>query len=283
MIYISTGGFPDMTPSQSINYLAAHGVYHIELSGGKYETGILENLLTAKGFNLAIHNYFPPPAEPFVLNLASLNQDVETRSLKHVTDVLQYCKILGLKTYSLHGGFLIDPAPVELGNELTPRIVNDRQVALDKFIANLNLISQEAEKEGIQILVENNVISRKNMNVFGQNPLLMTSTDECLYVMEKTSKNVRLLVDVAHLKVSASTLNFDSSVFMRRLRPYTGGYHLSDNDGLEDLNMPFTEDSWFWGLLNTQVEYVTIEVYSRCGITLRKQLAIALSKLAVTS
>ena len=44
MIYISTGGFKNMTPTESIKYFNKNGINNIELSGGKYEEKIYEKL-----------------------------------------------------------------------------------------------------------------------------------------------------------------------------------------------------------------------------------------------
>ena len=45
-----------------------HGINNIELSGGCYDADQLTNLKKFKNkINFQIHNYFPPPAEPFVL------------------------------------------------------------------------------------------------------------------------------------------------------------------------------------------------------------------------
>ena len=45
------------------------------------------------------------------------------------------------------------------------------------------------------------------------------------------------LVDVAHLKVSANTLNFDAREYLEIFKKdKIGGYHLSDNNGLVDSN-----------------------------------------------
>ena len=51
MIYISTGGFKNMTPTESIKYFNKNGINNIELSGGKYEEKIYEKL---KKINLII-------------------------------------------------------------------------------------------------------------------------------------------------------------------------------------------------------------------------------------
>ena len=86
MIYISTGGFKSNTCSESIKALIKNGIFSIELSGGRHDTNqinFLESLIKNKNLSLQIHNYFPPPKDPFVLNLGSLDENISSKSFNH--------------------------------------------------------------------------------------------------------------------------------------------------------------------------------------------------------
>ena len=61
--------------------------------------------------------------------------------------------------------------------------------------------------------------------------LLMTGAEECEYVL-KYPNNVNMLLDVAHLKVSSTTLNFSAKEFIEICNKFIKGYLISDNDGL---------------------------------------------------
>ena len=63
-------------------------------------------------------------------------------------------------------------------------------------------------------------------------------------------------------------------------RSWISGYHLSDNDGLEDSNQPFTEDAWYWPYLKNDINYYTIEVYNNSPEQLSHQVDILRSKLS---
>ena len=47
-IYISTGGFSELSADKISNQLIAMGINSIELSGGKFSKNILENLVKLK-------------------------------------------------------------------------------------------------------------------------------------------------------------------------------------------------------------------------------------------
>ena len=116
---------------------------------------------------------------------------------------------------------------------------------------------------GIKIMIENNVFSANNKKEFEENPLLMCDAEECLKIFKQVSPDVKLLLDVAHLKVSANSLNFDPAEMMKKCSKYIGGYHLSDNTGLSDSNQSFLKDAWFWNYLKTDLDYYSIEVYGQ--------------------
>ena len=76
-ISISTGGFKNLTGLQAAKFLSNNQIDCIELSGGRYSKNQLKSLIQLKKkIRLRVHNYFPPPQIPFVLNLASNNKKI---------------------------------------------------------------------------------------------------------------------------------------------------------------------------------------------------------------
>ena len=76
----------------------------------------------------------------------------------------------------------------------------------------------------------------KNLKVFGENPLLLTNPSDILRFFKKTPKEVGLLLDLGHLKVSAKTEKFNLRSALKKLNNIVKGYHLSENNSLEDQN-----------------------------------------------
>jgi sugar phosphate isomerase/epimerase len=69
---------------------------------------LLNDLLELKAkYNLTYrcHNYFPPPPKSFVLNLASLDDDIFQMSMDHAKKALELSESLGADKYGLHAGF----------------------------------------------------------------------------------------------------------------------------------------------------------------------------------
>jgi len=128
-------------------------------------------------------------------------------------------------------------------------------------------------------MIENNVLSAKNAEEFSTNPLLMCDPEECREIMALLPSSVKQLIDVAHLKVSANSLKFDPSRMFELCGDRIAGFHLSDNNGLEDSNKPFHEDAWFWPYLKSDVDYYSVEVYGCTPTQLAQQANLVRSKL----
>ena len=282
MIYISTGGFKNQPASDTVKFLADDGFFSIELSGGIYEKNQLKklkNLQAEYGITFKVHNYFPPPLVPFVFNLASLNDDIARLSIQHAMNAIDYASELGSDVYSFHAGFLIDPGVSELGKIISGRVLYDRTEAMNVFIKRVNDLSKYAFSKNISLLIENNVVSDSNYKKFSGDPLLMTSVSECIYVMENTSTNVNLLIDVAHLKVSSKSLGLDSALLLTECKRWIKAYHLSDNNGLEDENKSFDTNSWFWAHITNGLGYYSLEVYTSSLKVLHEQYELAKIKV----
>lgn len=259
-IYISTGLNKTNLTSKFLNKLRQNKIKNIELSSGPYENNIFKKLKKVRNTNLLLHNYFPVPKKPFIINLASTNQKIFNKSLKHLKKAILYSSKLKLKYFSFHAGFLVDPKVEDFGKTLPKQIINERNKVLKLFIKRLNTLSKFAKKKDVMILVENNVLTKKNLIRFDKNPFLMTKLEECKKIMINTDENVRLLVDVAHLKVTSKTLNFDPKKYLKKLDKWIEAYHLSDNNGIADENKNLTSKSWFWKHLNNSAKYCTLEL-----------------------
>lgn len=280
MIYISTGGFNNKSFDEVIDYLNNFGINSFELSSGLYKDNLLNTLKKKNLSNkLVMHNYFPPHKSPFVFNLASLNKKIGEQSINHALNAIDYSSEIDSRVYSFHAGYLIDPNVDELGQKINKRVINKRDEAMEIFIKRVNEISVYANKKNVKLMIENNVLSKKNYEEFKDNPLLMIDSSETKNILDNTHDNVGLLVDVAHLKVSANTLNFSAIDYLKQFFDDIWGYHLSDNDGKADTNSPITKNSWFWPYINKNVNYFSVEVYQNNGDILKSQYNLAKTML----
>jgi sugar phosphate isomerase/epimerase len=281
MIFVSTGGIRAKSAVETALDFFKHGIPAIELSGGAYsETYETDLIALSKELKFQVHNYYPPPLQPFVFNLASSDEVLVGRSVEHVRKAIHLAVSLGRPIYSFHAGFRINPRVSELGQPLGQHVLRDRTSALEQFGENVLMLAEDARREGVTLLIENNVLNAVNMEKFGEDPLLLTNPDEIVAFMQNMPSNVKLLLDVAHLKVSATSIGFDPFTGHEKIKPWIRGYHLSENDGTADTNESIRSDSWFWQVIDPSLDYYSLEVYQVSSTELASQYELVKAKLA---
>ena len=265
MIYISSSCINSVKIKDSVQELALNGFKNVELSGGtNYYAGFEDDLLELKDkYNLSYlcHNYFPPPNEHFVLNLASLNDSIFKNSLDHIKKAISLSKLLGARKYGFHAGFLIDIDVSEIGKKISKTNLFSRQESVSRFCLAYENIKNNTD--GVDLYIENNVISKTNFETYkGVNALMMTNFSEYESLKEKIDFN--LLLDLAHLKVSARTLGLNWKDEFENMMGVSSYIHISDNDGFHDLNNQLTRSSSLLSMLkqsNTSKKDFTLEIY----------------------
>jgi sugar phosphate isomerase/epimerase len=154
MIYISTGGYSNLTLLESVNLLLQNGFTNLELSGCRWSANDIAEIIKIKsrGYIFQPHNYFPSQESPFVLNLASLNEKIKEESLRHCERAILLSSLLGQKHFSVHAGFLIDPKVEELGKTIKKRTLNNRAQATEMFIKNIKELKLFADQHNLSLI-----------------------------------------------------------------------------------------------------------------------------------
>jgi len=200
----------------------------------------------SSGPQLLIHNYFPRPAEDFVLNLASADWGILRKSRAHCRQAVDLCAEIGSPFYSVHAGFAFEARPGDLGKDLSGLHRSSLAEAGSAFTESLRELCLYGREKRVRILVENNVLAPFNL-VDGRNEMLLCVTARELLdtIASVGMPNIGLLVDTGHLKVSARSLGFSVASFLDEVAPYVEAFHLSENDGMKDDNRVFDGNAWF--------------------------------------
>ena len=266
MIFVSSSCVDAETIRESVEILAEAGFKNIELSGGTrfypaYEKDLLE-LQERYGLNYLVHNYFPPPPKPFVLNLASLDDEIYAQSIEHCKRSIGLSKKLGSSRYGVHAGFLVDIKLNEIGKKIAYGRSYDKKESSAKFKDAWVMLQQEAADE-LKLYIENNVFSYTNKQTYkGTNPFFFTDFNGYLELFD--IMQFQPLVDLAHLKVSANSLGLDFDAQSKHLLSLTDYIHISDNDGLHDQNKGLIMGSDILEVIQRydfEPKAVTLEVY----------------------
>lgn len=246
MIYVSSSCISGDNIADIVRQMAENGLSNIELSGGtQYYDSIdtdLEILRQQYHLRYACHAYFPPPRIPFVVNLASCNDTVYRRSIAHYVHCVKMLKRIKCDVLSIHAGFLVEIGTDEIGRKLSSRVVYDEEQAYDRFCAAYEYIAGLCAENDIMLYLENNVLNGENYRRFGfQNYMMMTDHASVMKMKERLKFN--LLLDLAHLHVSAKTLGLDYIEECNRLKEYVRWIHISENNGIFDEHKPLRCDS----------------------------------------
>jgi sugar phosphate isomerase/epimerase len=197
-----------------------------------------------------VHNYFPQPATPFVLNLASQDAGVLRQSRAMAADAIALSAALGAPYYSVHAGFLAEFDAASLGKSLRHDGVVSREAGMRTFTESVAALADAAAAAGIDLLIEPNVVERRNL-VDGRNALLLLAeAGEITAFLSALGKpNVGILLDTGHLNVTATTLGFPRERFIDEVAPFVRGFHVHDNDGSGDQHRACEGGSWVLALL----------------------------------
>ena len=253
-VYMSTGAFRSKELAEIIAFSVDHGIGRVELSSGLvYQPNLLEQVRATFRTQITylVHNYFPPAEQPFVLNLASADQHIRQLSLHVCRRAIDLSNELEAPFYSVHSGFAFNMSPDLLGKPMSQRKIPEHSYipydqAYNIFAENVMTLTEYARSKGIRFLIENNVIAPAYAAKCDPRAILMASHDEIVRLMSDVDDpNLGVLVDVGHVSVTANALGFRREDFIEKLAPYIGAFHVSDNDGQKDQNLPFDQDAWF--------------------------------------
>ena len=221
----------------------------VEFSGGFAYRPIREfrKLLSKvkySGKNILIHGYFPPQEKSFILNFASIDQELVNRSLSLAENALGLCSEFGLPYYSFHPGYLSTGYENSMGNFIFNNTSFIKyETALSNFKRNFERLYSLSQRYCVKLAVENLFINRGNIK-----DSLNNSFDEIEELMLLLPKDTGLLLDLGHMNVSANYMNFSRESFLSKYIKTFGDrlyeLHLSENDGDFDTHNKLSSNSW---------------------------------------
>ncbi len=280
MIYVSSHCSRKKSIIDVVVELAEHGFKNIELTGGtQYLPGFEEKLIRLKEkykLNFLVHNYFPPPQKDFVINLASLEDEQYQASLHQLQTAIDCCNRLGVDRFGFHAGFFLDFQVAMLGQSIGRKKLNNKNASIQRFVDGYSKLKEYAGDQ-VALYVENNVYSKRNYSLYGQElPFMLLGIEDYKQLQKKIDCN--LLLDVAHLYVTAHSLGRDIQHEFKEMLQCTDYIHISNNDGHEDQNKGLLESGSLYALLqrnDLKGKTITLEIYDGLDSVRRSQELIA--------
>lgn len=244
--YFSTSCMANIPLKDVLRQCEEYGIYSIELSAPHpYEPleKVRELLLEFrhKGFRFTIHNYFPPQERDFVLNIASLDDNIRSQCRNLVGEALKLARVIESPIYGIHMGYLADGDVDSRGIFQFKPEKYSRSLCLKQMSAFVKDTTQEISN-GMILILENLFPGRTG------NYSLGCTFDEIKKIMSMVPEQVGLLLDLGHLNVSSHILGFDKFSFLEKYLTEFGDtiyeVHLSENSGEADEHLPVGKESW---------------------------------------
>jgi sugar phosphate isomerase/epimerase len=273
-------------PARTVDRVRAlheDGVERLEFGSlNAHEPGLVPFLRTLAGRAL-LHNYFPPPTESFVFNLASASARIQSRSIQLATEALRLSGEIGAPCYAVHAGFVTDPTGFDGVSFVFPSPTDEgeRRRSYSRFLAAINDLLPIANAAHVALLIENNVCPRRLRGRL----LLQTAEefDELFGDLGSSAGSLGILLDTGHLIVTCNTFEETPLDFVLRHRERILALHLHENDGREDLHRPVTSEGLSLSLASAadRVRWVTVEAKCQTLNEIKEQLAFVSQQLQV--
>lgn len=288
-IWVSSGAFGTADILEICRKGKELNIINIELSSGlfcdlKTQKDLIKKVQQGQN-NFLIHNYFPAPKIPFVLNIACLNKDQTVKTINFAKRAIDLSFKFGAPFYSIHAGFAASLTHDVLGNAAKWREILVLPEQIDKsyevMIETTQELSEYARAKNISLLIENNVLSPLSKKENQSSPILLNHYSELKrFIKDVDRKNVKLLLDFGHAKVSAQAHKIDPNEYVEQLSDYISCFHLSDNNGVIDSNEVIHEDTWFLKHLSAFKEKeMVLEIYNLGTEEIKSQIQLIQSSL----
>jgi sugar phosphate isomerase/epimerase len=277
-IYVSTSCLSSKYDySQILDIYSKLGIKNVELGIYKDSTLDVTKLLKKYGLNYIIHHYFPPPKEPFIVNLASQDEQIRKKSIDQIKNSIDFCADFDINFYSFHAGFRVDP---DINLRFDFNNIPEYEDSFNTFKKSVEKIVDYAERRSVKVAIENNVLSEYNL-IDGQNKLLLMCE---LWEFERlfneiNSKNLGVLLDIGHLKVTSNLLKFDANEFIYKLKDKIFAVHVHENNGRLDEHKCIREGDWSLDIVNSYFKNKDIPIVLECKCNDKKELENALMLL----
>lgn len=250
-MFVSTTFLNDnLRLKDSLSLLEKMGISAVEIGSNHcYEPDY--SYVSDYSFEYLVHNYFPVPKESFVVNIASLDENIHQRSIKHIKDSIDFCYKINAGLYTFHPGFLTDPKgsnpsnqnyDFQWENEFLKKA--NYEMAWERMVVAFQEIIHYAREIQVTIAFETEGSFHKKDHLMMQQPM---EYERFLKLFSSDAIGINL--NIGHLILAANAFGFSYQSFVDMIADYVVAMELSHNNGVEDQHLPLQSDGWYWPLI----------------------------------
>jgi sugar phosphate isomerase/epimerase len=200
-------------------------------------------------FSYLVHNYFPIPADPFVINIASSDESIREKSLQHIYRAIDFCVDSGASLYTFHPGFLTDPK----GSNQTQHnydfqwdeeATKEYSVTFDHMLRSIEKCVIYSREKEIKIAIET------EGSFYKKNHLLMQRPEEYKKLIKYFEpEDIGINLNIGHLRLAMEVFGFTWQEFTDVISDRLVAMELSHNNGFHDQHHLLQADGWYWDVL----------------------------------
>ena len=249
LVFVSTTFMPDDTPiGEAIAACVSNGLRSLELGSNHAHESDPVSVVSRHDLRCLVHNYFPAPAQSFVVNLASPDEDIRQRSREHVARSLEYCRRIGALLYTVHPGFLADPSGPSRGTGNYDFIFEGAsggyEMAYGYMLESLTWAADLAARLGVRLAIETEGSRAQSHRLLLQRP------EEFERFFERfTPDAIGINLNIGHLRLASEAFHFPPTALVDTVADYVVAMELSHNDGVSDDHRPLQAGAWYWDVI----------------------------------
>lgn len=251
-LFVSTTCFKDMTPlSDVLEKFKGSSFKNLELGSNHIHEKNYVEMLKRYDYRYLVHNYFPIPENEFVLNLATINDEIRSRSIEHGLKAIELTHEIGGELYTIHPGFLADPISKNQDSNNYDFVFGDTsnaqslyEASYERMLDALEKLSRRASELKVKLAIETEGSFNKSDILMMQRPEEYTR-----FFNHFKPEEIRINLNVGHLNLASRKFGFSQEDFCKLVSPYVEAVEMSHNEGVNDDHAPVREDGWYWELL----------------------------------
>ncbi len=250
--FLSTTFLPDGTKlSEALDLCEANNIHLVEI-GSNHAFEENYNYIGDYDFDFLVHNYFPIPKESFVVNIASLDENIYRRSIEHIKFAISYSEKIGAKLYTFHPGFLTDPKGPNISKKIYDFQWDSSLLSKTNFdLAREQMLKAMAEIVSYTKNRKTSIAIETEGSLYKKDHLLMQQPEEYEWLFKKFSpKELGVNLNIGHLNLANRAFKFPWKDFVDLIQDYVVAMELSHNNGVEDQHHPIDVEGWYWPLIH---------------------------------
>jgi len=251
-IFLSTTFASDQSSIEDVLAICKdHDITQVELGSNHCYEEAPGDIVGNYSFTFLVHNYYPPPEEQIVVNIASLDDAIRRQSISHIKNSIDFCRQIGAQLYTFHPGFLTDPRSANIDSSNYDFCFLDQDLHGTVYDESFALMCDALEEivefnkaQGVRIALET------EGSVTRSGHLLMQQPKEYEELFKKfKAEDLGINLNIGHLGLAANAFGFPANCLVDLLADRVVAMELSHNDGVTDDHKPLVEGAWYWDIV----------------------------------